>query len=84
MKRALCLLLTICLLFSLAGCGRKSNDFYYDIQTAPINLDPQSASDHSSQLVISSLFEGLMRVSEDGSLEPAAAETYMVDDGGMT
>lgn len=84
MKRALCLLLILCMLFSLAGCGRKSNDFYYDIQTAPINLDPQSAADHSSQLVISSLFEGLMRVAEDGSLKPAAAETYMVDDGGLT
>ena len=85
MRRAFCLLLTLVLLLPvLAGCGRKSNDFYYDIQTAPINLDPQSASDHSSQLVISSIFEGLMRVARDGSLEPAAAETYMVSDNGLT
>ncbi|MDD6032224.1 MAG: peptide ABC transporter substrate-binding protein [Oscillospiraceae bacterium] len=84
-KRALSLLLTLFLLLSvLAGCGRVSQDFYYDIETAPVNLDPQSASDYSSQLVIASLFEGLMRVGEDGGLEPAAAERYMVSNNGLT
>lgn len=84
MKKALCLLLSLCIVLSLGGCGRRSNDFYYDIQTAPMNLDPQSASDHSSHLVISSIFEGLMRVDEDGSLDPAAASSYMISDGGLT
>ncbi|MBR6790859.1 MAG: peptide ABC transporter substrate-binding protein [Oscillospiraceae bacterium] len=84
MKRLICLLLALCMVLSLGGCGRRSNDFYYDIQTAPVNLDPQSASDHSSQLVISSIFEGLMRVGADGSLEPAAASGYMIADDGLT
>lgn len=86
MKRQISGLLLVLLLILplLSGCGSKGNYFYYDIQSAPVNLDPQSAADYSSQLIISNLFQGLMRVDEEGELVPAAAEHYQVADGGMT
>lgn len=86
MKRgALGLLLIVILLLPVfSGCGRKQNTFYYDLEVAPVNLDPQSASDDSSQLIIANLFEGLVRVGEEGEILPAAAERYMVSDSGMT
>ncbi len=70
--------LMISVLFSLLlfSCGKESIPLYYDIDTAPVNLDPQSASDYSSQLIINSLFEGLLRSGENGEVEPAAAESY--------
>lgn len=78
--------LMISVLFSLLlfSCGKESIPLYYDIDTAPINLDPQSASDYSSQLIINSLFEGLLRSGENGEVEPAAAESYTVSDDGLT
>ena len=78
--------LMISVLFSLLlfSCGKESIPLYYDIDTAPINLDPQSASDYSSQLIINSLFEGLLRSGENGEVEPAAAESYTVSGDGLT
>lgn len=77
--------LIISVLFSLLlfSCGKESVPLFYDIDTAPVNLDPQSAADYSSQLIINSLFEGLLRSGEDGQLEPAAAESYTVSDDGL-
>lgn len=83
-KRVFCLLLALIFLFSLSGCRRTRSDFYYDLGTAPVNLDPQSASDYASRLVIANLFEGLLQVGEGGSILPAAAERYMVSDNGLT
>lgn len=76
----------ISVLFSLLlfSCGKESVPLYYDIETAPVNLDPQSAADYSSQLIINSLFEGLLRSGENGELEPAAAESYTVSGDGLT
>ncbi|MCI8600618.1 MAG: peptide ABC transporter substrate-binding protein [Oscillospiraceae bacterium] len=78
------MLLALLLLFGLPGCGRVRSDFYYDLGTAPVNLDPQSASDYASRLVIANLFEGLLQVGEGGGILPAAAERYMVSDDGLT
>lgn len=78
--------LIISILFSLLlfSCGKELTPLYYDIDTAPINLDPQSAADYSSQLIINSLFEGLLRSGENGEVKPAAAESYTISDDGLT
>lgn len=66
----------------LGGCqfGREENDFVFDLDAAPINLDPQSADDTASRQVIANLFEGLVSVGDDGVPEPAAAESWEVSD----
>lgn len=77
------LIISVLLSLLLFSCGKESVSLYYDIDTAPVNLDPQSASDYSSQLIINSLFEGLLRSGENGELEPAAAESYTVSSDGL-
>lgn len=75
----------VCLLLSLllVSCGRKERVITYDMDTAPQNLDPQSAQDNASRLVIANLFEGLVRLDEEGSIEAAAAESYTVSKDGL-
>lgn len=68
----------------LSGCrfGRVENSLVYDLDAVPVNLDPQSAGDSASQLVISCIFEGLVTAQDDGSIEPAAASSWEVSEDG--
>ena len=86
MKKRFLFFLMVSVLCSLLlfSCEEERIPLYYDIDTAPVNLDPQSAADYSSQLIINNLFEGLLRSGEGGELEPAAAESYTVSDDGLT
>ena len=56
--------------------GRVENDFVFDLDAAPVNLDPQSAGDTASKQAIANLFEGLVSVGDDGEPQPAAAESW--------
>ncbi|MEG2597676.1 MAG: peptide ABC transporter substrate-binding protein, partial [Oscillospiraceae bacterium] len=82
MKSNRFLLLLLIAVFSIffVACGKSSHHLSYDIDAAPTNLDPQSAGDYSSQLVIYNMFEGLVRIGADGSIKPAAAERFEVSD----
>ena len=71
-------LLTCTLLFSSCRLGRVENDFVFDLDAAPVNLDPQSAGDTASKQAIANLFEGLVSVGDDGEPQPAAAESWTV------
>ena len=68
----------------LAGCMRENNDFVYDLDGAPQNLDPQSAADPASRLVIANIFEGLVTVGADGGIRAGAAESWTVSEDGLT
>ena len=68
----------------LAGCMRENNDFVYDLDGAPQNLDPQSAADPASRLVIANIFEGLATVGADGGIRAGAAESWTVSEDGLT
>ncbi len=79
----LCCVMTI----SSAGCFEKDGSdgvIKYDIAYNPGSLDPQTASDAASTLIIRSLYTGLMRILPDGSLGTGAAEDYTVSDDGLT
>ena len=87
MKRLFSLLLSCCLLTGLlTGCMDKGagQAMYYDIPGEPGNLDPQLASDTSSQIVLQNIMEGLLRITPDGKLEEAAATDYEVSADGLT
>lgn len=75
MKKRLPVLLLI-LMLVLSGCGikNKSQTILYDLTDAPRSLDPQTADDRASLLVIHNIFEGLYRLAPDGTVEPAVAE----------
>ncbi|MCM1054043.1 MAG: peptide ABC transporter substrate-binding protein [Bacteroides sp.] len=57
--------------------------FKYDIASNPVTLDPQTASDSSSYEIIANMFEGLLKVDNEGSIQNAAAESYTVSDDGL-
>lgn len=50
------------------------------IESNPENLDPQTASDKESKTIICNIFEGLMKIKENGELSPGAAESYTISD----
>ncbi len=85
MKRFLSVLVAVLLCIPFAAC--KSNDqgslFKYDIDADPINLDPQSASDYNSLLVIQNIFEGLLTYTADGKLTEGVATDWKKSDNGL-
>jgi len=83
MKKIIAVFLLILMSFSMFSCSRDDLVLYYDIDAAPINLDPQSAYDYPSKLIIGSLFEGLLRSLDNGELECAVAEKYTVSSDGL-
>jgi oligopeptide transport system substrate-binding protein len=50
----------------------------------PKSLDPQTASDENSRTVICNIFEGLMKINQDGELVKGVAESYSVSDDNLT
>lgn len=76
------LVLLLCLLLlggSLSSCGDgfdKDGTFTYFLPQNVQTLDPQTASGESSWIVISSVFEGLCRIDEDGQVVPGVAKKW--------
>ena len=75
-----------CLLITSTGCMKKDGSngvIKYDIAYDPGSLDPQTADDEASDLIIASMYTGLFRIAPDGSLAAGAAEDYTVSDDGL-
>lgn len=73
------LLLALLLGAMLASCGDgfdKDGTFTYLLPQNVNTLDPQTASGESSWIVISSVFEGLCRIDEDGQVVPGVAKKW--------
>ena len=87
MKRLFSLILILCLISSLAGCGDSSSADYsvsFALDGIPSSLDPQIASSRSELTVIYNTFEGLTRFNRDGSYSLAAAQSYSVSEDNLT
>ena len=71
MKRFLSLALTIIMIFSLASCSDDGagGSIHYALDSSPSTLDPQYTGETSSQIVINNVFEGLVRISENGEVQ---------------
>ena len=74
-------MLCILMCFSFAACGKKEDTpenklFYCYLSAEPVSLDPQVATDDSAQMVLENLFEGLIRLNDDGLAEPGVAESW--------
>ncbi len=84
-KFAAVLAACICAL-SFSGCSEDDGSgriFKYNISANPGSLDPQTASDSNSDLLISSIYMGLLKANPDGSLSGGVAEDYIVSDDGL-
>jgi oligopeptide transport system substrate-binding protein len=67
----------------LAACSGGESDgsdyiFRYDLPVNPRTLDPQTATDEHSRLVIANIFEGLLKMDSQGNTVPGVAERYEV------
>ena len=85
-KRAAAAVLTAVLLLWGTGCKEKDGSgaiFKYDIAANPVTLDPQTANDSSAYEIIANLFEGLLKVDNNGDIQPAVAESYDVSEDGL-
>lgn len=58
--------------------------FDINIRTEPPSLHPGTATDTTSSAVLDQVFEGLMRINNDGEPEEAMAESYEVSDDLLT
>ena len=85
MKRLLSLFCICLFCVALVSCSSKEKGelFKYDIETDPVNLDPQSADDYSSLLVIQNVFEGLLTINEEGKLSEGVATDWEASDNGL-
>ncbi len=74
------------MVFPLGGCNsdKKNQLLKYNISSDPINLDPPLADDPQSALVVTNLFEGLLRLTADGKLTEGVATDYDVSADGLT
>ncbi len=77
-KRWICLLLSLVLCCLCAGCGgyKADGSFTYLLPQNITSLDPQTASGSAAEVVISTLFEGLCRIDEDGKAVPGVAKSW--------
>lgn len=77
--KLICAILCIVILIS-SFCGCKAYEdsavIYFDASVTPSTLDPQLASNDTELLMIRNLFEGLMRVDENGEVVNGIATDY--------
>jgi len=50
----------------------------------PASIDPRHVADDEGEFVVRALFDGLVDVAADGSVVPAAATSWTVEDDGLT
>ena len=85
-KRILAAALLCCSLFTYTACREDDGSggtFKYDISYNPGSLDPQTANDANSDLLISCMYKGLLTAEPDGSLSEGVAEDYIVSEDGL-
>lgn len=71
----------------LSGCSQDDGSGYifkYDIDANPRTLDPQTATSQDAVLIIANMFEGLLRLDDDGGVIPGAAGEYKISGDGLT
>ncbi len=85
MKRRLLGFFSLLLLF-LVGCSsqphKEPQTLRLYLQAEPLSFDPRIGGDRRSQTVVRHLFEGLTRLSKEGTIELALAKSYTVSQDG--
>ncbi len=76
-------LITVCGCF--AGCSKtvKDAELRLPLSAEPDTLDPQIAVTRESRTVVLNCFEGLMKLTETGEIQPAAAKSVAVSPDGL-
>ena len=85
LKKIMCLIMTITLIFSLFGCSSSGEKYilYIELDDQPSTLDPQLASGTSEEMIVRNMFEGLTRIDQNGNVVPAVAEKIETSTDGL-
>lgn len=78
--RLFSLALCLCLVFTMAGCGKNYEDayIYFELNEVPKVLDAQVASTDSELLIVRNIYEGLLRKNESGAIVYGACKDMKV------
>lgn len=87
-KKLSAIFLCLIILF-LSACGENTSHpedevLSFNITSDPLTLDPQVANDYSGIMLITNIFEGLVRTDGEGSIIPAMAENWDISNDGLT
>lgn len=82
----LTVLCIILILSAFSGCSStpKAIDFIYPFDGKISSFDPQIASSADEFLIIENCFEGLVRVMDDGTVQPGVAESWEISSDKLT
>lgn len=86
MKKILCFFMIVSIMIITAGCSLQDKPLKlsYDLDSEPRNLDPQTAKDTASLIIINNVFEGLFAIDKDGKLANGMVDQYTVSNDGLT
>lgn len=80
----LCIVLLLLILSSCSSQNRLESYIYYRLNTNPTTLDPALIVDVTGGLIAAKLFNGLVRLGEDLSIQPDIARDWSVSKDGLT
>lgn len=89
-RRVAVCFLAFSFLLPMCACSGESRPenadqtIYFHLQSDPSSLDPQIADTYDARVAVEALFEGLVRLDEDGEPYPGVAKTWDVSDDGLT
>ena len=78
MKKIILFFLIVSVLLTIFSSCKKENesDFIHYISSEPLTLDPQTAMDDNSKLIVANTFDGLTKISQNGEVLLNLAESY--------
>ncbi|MBQ1291868.1 MAG: ABC transporter substrate-binding protein [Lachnospiraceae bacterium] len=91
--RLAALALSVLMVFSLAACGNAAGSsstaaagakFVYGLPTEVNNFDPFTSTTADAKSIYFNIYEGLVKVTTEGTFAPAIAESYEVSDDAKT
>lgn len=88
-KKIFLFLLIMSLIFTATSCRSdtphpEEEIISFTLSADPVTLDPQIADDYSSYMLISNLFEGLVRTDADGNIKSGMAESWDISADGLS
>ena len=85
MRRAFLLVSAACVLAVGCSSTQTSDEITLGFTLEPTSLDISGTAGQSiPQVLLDNVYEGLLRVTEDGSISPSLAESFTVSDDGLT
>lgn len=91
MKRALAVLMAATLAVAGTGCGnkdkstsKKTDTIKIAVSAEPDNLNPMLSAASDTEGIMMNVYEGLLTFDTDGNFLPCLAESYTIEDEGLT